>query len=166
LSNLSQRHEKLFALAKSYLDKNDFGTSHTERVLSIAQKEFSIPPEIEDLTVASIILHDIGGSTIKEQYEKGPQIAEALLRQMGYPDQFISNVCEIIKTHHDRPDQPEGAFKILFDSDQLVRFSKEEFPYYESKRTDWDTIIGKMYSDKMKAKARETLKKKNDKTHT
>ena len=160
MPNIKSKHSKLFSLAKSYLDKNDFGTSHTERVLAIAQKEFTIPPEIEDLTVASIILHDIGGSTIKEQYEKGPKIAEALLRQLDYPDAFIEKVCQIIKTHHDRPENPEEAFKILYDSDQLVRFSKEEFPYYETKQTNWDAIIRKMYSDKTKAKARATLKEK------
>ena len=160
MPNLNSKHSKLFSLAKSYLDKNDFGTSHTERVLSIAQMEFAIPPEIEDLAVTSIVLHDIGGSTIKEQYEKGPKIAATLLRQLGYPDEFIKKVCQIIRTHHDRPDNPEEAFRILFDSDQLVRFSKEEFPHYESKQTNWDAIIGKMYSEKMKAKARATLKKR------
>lgn len=160
MPHLNNKNSKLFSLAKSYLDKNEFGTSHTERVLNIAQKEFTIPPDIADLAVASIILHDIGGSTIKEQYEKGPKIAEALLRQLGYPEEFTGEVCQIIRTHHDRPDNPEEAFKILYDSDQLVRFSKEEFPYYESKQTNWDAIIGKMYSDKMKAKARETLKKR------
>jgi len=166
LPNLNSKHSKLFSLAKAYLDKNDFGTSHTERVLAIAQTEFTIPPEIEDLAIASIILHDIGGSTIKEQYEKGPKIAETLLRQLGYPKEFIEKVCQIIGTHHDRPDNPIEAFRILYDSDQLVRFSKEEFPYYESRQTNWDAIIGKMYSDKMKAKARETLKeRKAEKTN-
>jgi len=158
--NLNSKHLKLFSLAKSYLDTNDFGTSHTERVLNIAQKGFTIPPEIEDLTIASIILHDIGGSTLKEQYEKGPNIAEALLRGLGYSDSFIEKVCQIIRTHHDRPNNPEEAFKILYDSDQLVRFSKEEFPYYESKQTNWEAIIEKIYSDKMKAKAKETLKER------
>ncbi len=148
-------------LAKPYLDKNDFGASHTERVLSIAQTEFIIPPKVSDLTVASIILHDIGGSTIKDQYEKGPKIAENLLRKLGYSDDFINKVCEIIKTHHDRPDSPSEAFKILYDSDQLVRFSKEEFPYYESThQTNWDAIIQKMYTDKLKEKARKTLQER------
>ncbi len=160
MPNLTGKHLKLFSLAKPYLDKNDFGTSHTERVLAIAQKEFKISPEIENLTIASIILHDIGGATIKDQYEKGPPIAEALLRQLGYSDEFIGKVCEIIKTHHENLETPIEPFRILFDSDQLVRFSKEEFPYYESHRIDWNMIIGKMHSEKMKAKARETLEKR------
>jgi hypothetical protein len=160
MPNLTGKHSNLFSLAKPYLDKNDFGTSHTERVLAIAQKEFKIPPEIEDLTVATIILHDIGGATIKDQYEKGPQIAEALLRQLGYSDEFIGKVCEIIRTHHERLENPGEAFRILFDSDQLVRFSEEEFPYYEEHHINWDTIIGKMYLEKMKTKAMETLKKR------
>ncbi len=161
LPTFSQIHEKLFLLAKPYLDRNDFGASHTQRVLSIAQTEFTIPPEIADLTFASIILHDIGGSTIKDQYEKGPKIAETLLRQLGYANDFINKVCEIIRTHHNRPDSPSEPFKILYDSDQLVRFSKEEFPYYESThQTNWDAIIQKMYSVKLKEKARKTLQER------
>lgn len=140
------------------MDKNDFGASHTVRVLSIAQTEFKISAEVADLTVAAIILHDIGGSTIKDQYEKGPKIAETLLRQLGYSDGFVNAVCEIIRTHHDHPENPSEAFKILYDSDQLVRFSKEEFPMYESSpHINWDSIISKMYSDKLREKAKKTL---------
>ena len=59
-------YDKLFTLAKPYLEKNDLSSTHTKRVLEIARKKFSIPKELEDLTVSAIILHDIGGSTIKE----------------------------------------------------------------------------------------------------
>lgn len=85
--------ERLFALAKPYLEKNDLGSAHTSRVLRIARQNFTIPSNLRDLTVAAIILHDIGGSTIKEQYEKGPAIATALLRQMGCDEATILQIC-------------------------------------------------------------------------
>ena len=74
------KYHELFELAKPYLEKNDFGVAHTKRVLDTAVKCFHIPKEIEKLVHASIILHDIGGSSVREQYEKGPKIATKLAR--------------------------------------------------------------------------------------
>src|SRR4030067_1649774 len=76
-------YEKLFALAKPILEKNDLGAAHTSRVLALARQNFSIPEKLEDLIVAAIILHDIGGGSIKDQYEKGPGIAASILQQMN-----------------------------------------------------------------------------------
>jgi hypothetical protein len=92
-------YEKLFLLAKPYLEKNDLGAAHTSRVLAIARKNFPIPKELQDLTVSAIILHDIGGSSIKEQYEKGPTIAALVLGQIGADAKFVENVCKIVGTH-------------------------------------------------------------------
>jgi hypothetical protein len=33
-----EKFEKLFELAKPYLEKNDFGVTHTQRVFNIAKK--------------------------------------------------------------------------------------------------------------------------------
>jgi len=41
------------------LEKNDLGAAHTNRFLEIAGEHFSISTELEDFTVAAIILHDI-----------------------------------------------------------------------------------------------------------
>ena len=76
------------------MEKNDFGAAHTKRVFRIAKENFFIEKEIEDLTFAAIILHDIGGCIIKEQYEKGPTIAAELLKKLGCPTVFIKQVCE------------------------------------------------------------------------
>ncbi len=150
--------EKLFALAKPYLEKNDLGSAHTSRVLAIAKKNFQIPQKIEDLTVSAIILHDIGGSSIKDQYEKGPKIAEKLLEQMKCDRKFINQVCEIIGTHHDHPENPSEPFRILFDSDKIVMFSPEEFPIYNIRPNfDWSKIVDLIYSDKGKEIATRDL---------
>ena len=81
--------DKLFELATPYLEKNDFGLAHTERVLDIAEKNFPVKLDLQDLTVAAIILHDIGGSSIKDQYEKGPEIAAKVLKKLKYTESFI-----------------------------------------------------------------------------
>ena len=160
LLNSAEKLEKLLLLATPYLEKDDLGVSHTKRVLEIARKRLNIPVETEELAVASIILHDIGGRTIKDQYEKGPEIAAVLLKQLDYPKAFIGNVCEIIRTHHERLNNPPVAFKILYDADQLVRFSEEEFPYYESTGTNWNAVIERMYFSESKVWAMELLREK------
>ncbi|MCW4017962.1 MAG: HD domain-containing protein [Candidatus Bathyarchaeota archaeon] len=157
------KYDQLFAYAKPYLEKNDLGAAHTNRVLATARTHFSIPPELEELTICAIILHDIGGSSIKEQYEKGPEIASSLLKKMGCDEDFVSQVSLIVGTHHDHPDEPSAPFRILYDADKLVMFSHEEFPVYDSRPNfDWDKIIDLFYSEKAKHLARENLKKRRE----
>jgi hypothetical protein len=155
--------EKLFELAKPYLEKNDFGMAHIKRVFDLARKNFTVPSELQELTFYSIILHDIGGSSIKEQYEKGPGIAASLLKQMGCDEAFVQKVCDVIRTHHDHPDNPSLPFRVLYDSDKLVMFSPEEFPYYNSRAGfDWDKIVGLIYSEYVKRLAKELLKQRRN----
>ncbi|OGD54331.1 hypothetical protein A3K80_08320 [Candidatus Bathyarchaeota archaeon RBG_13_38_9] len=105
-------------------------------------------------------MHDIGGSSIKEQYQKGPGIASALMKKLDYPEQTIQNVTEMIRKHHEKLINPYEAFMILFDSDQLVKFSEEEFVHYKAKHTNWNTIIDSMYHENSKILARKMLIKR------
>ena len=151
----------MFALAKPYLEKNDLGPAHTSRVLAIARKNFPIPRELQDLTVSAIILHDIGGSSIKEQYEKGPGIAMSVLRQMGCDEDFIRRVSQIVGTHHDHPENPPTAFRILYDADKIVMFSPEEFPIYDARANfDWDKIVGLIYTEQGKKLAKAMMRQR------
>jgi hypothetical protein len=153
--------EILFALAKPFLEKNDFGIAHTRRVFDNARANFVIPLKLQELTFASIIMHDIGGSSIKEQYEKGPEIAKSILMKLGFETEFIEEVCEIIRTHHDHPESPPLPFRVLYDADKLVMFSPEEFHYYNS-RVDfnWDEIVNLIYSERARRLAKEMLKQR------
>jgi len=154
--------ERLFELAKSYLEKNDFGMAHTIRVFDMARENFAVPIELRELTFASIILHDIGGSSIKDQYEKGPEIAASILRQLGCDESFIQEVCRIVGAHHNHPDNPSLPFRVLYDSDKLVMFSPEEFPYYNSRAGfDWEKIVNLVYSEHARRLAKCLLNQKN-----
>lgn len=141
--------------------KYDFGMAHTQRVFDIARENFAVPSELQELTFSSIILHDIGGSSIKEQYEKGPEIAASILKQLGCEESFIQEVCEIIGAHHEHPEKPSLPFRVLYDSDKLVMFSPEEFPFYNSRADfDWDRIVDLIYSEHGKHMAKELLEKR------
>ena len=155
-------YETVFALAEPYLKKNDFGMPHTRRVFEIAKQNFTIPKDIEELVFCSIIMHDIGGSTIEKQYKDGPQIASAILPKLGYPQNFVDEVCHYVRTHHDHPDEPSLAFKILYDSDKLVMFSREEFSHYDQKPDfDWNQIVDLIYHEHAKELAKKLLTQRN-----
>ena len=156
--------EKVFELATPILEKNDFGVSHTKRVFEIAKKNFPVKPELQDLTYTAIILHDIGGCTIKDQYEKGPQIATEILKKIGCPNSFIKQVCEIIRTHHDRPVNPPEPFKTLYDADKIVMFTQEEYFTYNSREGfDWNKIINLIYAEKGQDLAKKMLSQRRNK---
>jgi len=150
--------KKVLELATPILEKNDFGVSHTKRVLEIAKKNFPVKPELQDLTYTAIILHDIGGCTIKDQYEKGPEIATEILKKLGCPNSFVKQVCEIIHTHHDHPANPTEPFKTLYDADKIVMFTQEEYPIYNSRKGfDWNKIINLIYTEKGQDIAKKML---------
>ena len=153
--------DRLFELARPFLERNDFGVAHTRRVFDIARENFVVPSELREVTFSSLILHDIGGGSIKNQYEKGPKIAASVLRQLGCDESFIEKVCEIIRTHHDHPDNPSFPFQVLYDSDKLVMFSPEEFTYYNFIADfDWNKIVNLIYSERMRRLAKEALKQR------
>lgn len=157
------RYEKLFELAKPHLEKNYFGVAHTKRVFDVARQYFNIPDKIKEKVYALIILHDIGGSSLKEQYEKGPEIADRLMREVGYKSQTIEDVCAMIGKHHERIENPSEAFKILYDADHLAMFSKEEFLHYNSRPNfDWEMIINDFYDENSKNLAKKLLKERRD----
>ncbi len=152
------RLKRLFQLVTPYLEKNDFGVGHTKRVLAMAQ-QLSIPMTDEELVFTTIIVHDIGGPSIKEQYEQGPHIAQKLLTSLEYDENIIEDICNILRTHHDRPKTPSKPFMIVYDADQLVKFSKEEFKMYHGLNTNWNDIINNLYHTRSKELANKLLRK-------
>jgi hypothetical protein len=147
--------------------KNDFGVGHTQRVLSIAKQYFPIEPVLQELTYTSIIIHDIGGCTIKDQYEKGSQIATELLKQLNCANSFIAQVCKIIATHHDHPDNPSDCFSTLYDSDKLVMFTPEEYPYYNAREGfNWEKIVMLIYCEKGRDLAKNWLRQRRKETQS
>jgi len=156
--------KKVLELATPILEKNDFGVSHTKRVLEIAKKNFPVKPELQDLTYTAIILHDIGGCTIKDQYEKGPEIATEILKKLGCPNSFVKQVCEIFHTHHDHPTNPSEPFKTLYDADKIVMFTQEEYPTYNSREGfEWNKIINLIYTKKGQDLAKKMLSQRKNK---
>jgi hypothetical protein len=113
----------------------------------------------EELVFTTIIVHDIGGPSIKELYELGPHLARKLLTTLEYNENIIENICNILRTHHERPETPSKLFMIVYDADQLVKFSKEEFKLYHMLNTNWNEIIINLNHTHSKELANKLLRK-------
>jgi hypothetical protein len=81
-----------------------------------------------------------------------------LLKQLKCPNAFIGQVCEIIGTHHEHPDNPSEPFRTLYDADKLVMFTPEEYPTYNSREGfDWEKIVNLIYTSKGRDLAKKAL---------
>ena len=154
------RSDRLLDLARPYLEKNDLGVGHTKRVLYISRKYFQRPDGKDEFIDAIAILHDVGGPSINDQYENGPRIVKDLMGRLQFSENEIREACEIIGMHHNRVKNPTEEFAILYDSDQMVKLTLDEFPIYETEGTNWENVIGNMYHQSAKDIAREWLSKK------
>jgi phosphinothricin acetyltransferase len=82
-----------------------------------------------EIVTAAALLHDVGikpseallgynnGKT-QEQY--GPPVAEELLKGMGFPEEKITKVCQIIGNHHSRSRYDYVELEILKEADRIV----------------------------------------------
>lgn len=127
----TKRYLKALELAEPFLRKNELGVEHTKRVLRLAMDHFPLKGEEAELVYTAIALHDVGGSSVKDQQTKGPRIAVEIMKRLGYSENIIKEVCSLIRAHHYHLSRPSWAFKILHDCDQLAKFSREEFPFYK-----------------------------------
>jgi len=151
------KSDMLLDLARPHLERNDLGVGHTERVLDISRMYFQRPYGRDEFVDAIAILHDIGGPSIREQYKNGPGIARNLMELLQFSEEEIQEACEIIGAHHNRTTNPIEEFSILYDSDQMAKLTREEFPHYEAEGTDWENVIMNMYHKSAQDIARKWL---------
>jgi putative nucleotidyltransferase with HDIG domain len=114
LRSTNKKYKKLFNLADKYYKKGrEKDDIHHLRVAGIMQsilKEVSLD---EETMMAAALLHDIGYAKIPEKERKtywakkvmrdhmkhGAKMARDILSKVGYPENKIKTVCQIIATH-------------------------------------------------------------------
>lgn len=119
---------------KNYFGRDEKRINHALRVLAYVEKILENEPGDREIVEAAAILHDIGihvaerkyGSTAgKYQQIEGPPIAENILRRIGFPEEKIAEVLEIIAHHHTPGVVNTNNFKIVYDADWLVNLGDE-----------------------------------------
>ena len=110
---------------------NDFRRiTHALEVLRYSEKIMEETGSCDhEILVAVALLHDIGIKRSEEllgynngktQEEYGPPVAEELLRSIGFPDDKIVKVCEIIGNHHSPSRYDYVELRILKEADRIV----------------------------------------------
>lgn len=117
-----------------YFGNDDRRIEHALRVLFYAERIKDNYPECDmEILIASALLHDVGIKVSEEklgyntgrtQEEYGPQVAEDLLRAIGFPVNKTEIVKNIIGNHHSPPRFDYTELAILRKADQIV--NKEE----------------------------------------
>lgn len=131
------RKPALLAAMQNYFGADKKRIEHAGKVVAYAERILAQAPEADpNIVIAAAVLHDIGiknaeqkhgSSDAKYQEEEGPPVARAILTELGYPEEFIREVCDIVGHHHHPRDKETVNFLVLYDADLLVNSEKQLF---------------------------------------
>ncbi|PIU41679.1 MAG: hydroxymethylbilane synthase [Candidatus Omnitrophica bacterium CG07_land_8_20_14_0_80_42_15] len=134
---------------------------HAWQVLKYAKEISQKEGGDSGVIAASAILHDIGIKECEKKYnstggqlqeKEGPPIARSILRDLHVSEEIISEVCQIIASHHSPGEIDTLNFKILWDADWLVNL-KDEY-HIKDKQRLVDIIEKTFLTETGKMKAR------------
>lgn len=131
----AMRKPALLAAMEKYFGNDHRRIEHARKVVAYAESILASAPEADtNLVLAAAALHDIGIKNAEAKYDsndaryqelEGPPVARTLLTELGYPEGFIKEVCDIIGHHHHPRESETLHFKILYDADLLVNSEPE-----------------------------------------
>lgn len=120
-------------IAKLLVDyfRNDFRRiTHALEVLKHAERIMEDTPGCDrEIVIASALLHDVGIKPSEEllgynngktQEKYGPPVAEELLKGIGFPEDKITKVSEMIGNHHSPSRYDYLELSILKEADRIV----------------------------------------------
>ncbi len=160
--------EALLRAMDAYSGEDDRRINDSRRVTEYAEELLKREGGDYPIVIGAAVLHDIGihqaqkkyGSTIgKYQEKEGPPIARRILARLGFEQNQIEEICEIIAHHHNPGKITTKNFGILYDADWLVNLRDE----YDIRDTDkLSNVIEKVFlTPSGKALARETYLQKD-----
>ena len=118
-----------------------------KNVQILSQESGLSSDEIEVLMLAAWF-HDAGHSSTYDRHErKSAEIARDFLREQNYPEDKIEKVMHCIWAT-DLDYKPKNLLeKVIRDADILHLGKKSFFKRNKELREEWETILGKKYSD-------------------
>lgn len=139
---------------------------HLPISLAYAERLCDVYPEADDLVVrVAILLHDTGWGRVDEERilsegfsgdwrkanirfeheRQGCLIAQEVLPELGYGDEFIRRITEIIDGHDTRPDAKSLEDALVRDADRLWRFDSVGIALASS----WFQLTPAAYMDRL-----------------
>lgn len=124
------RKPALLAALRHYFGADTSRIEHAGKVVAYAELILAREPAADpNIVIAAAALHDIGiknaeakhgSSAAVYQEEEGPPVARAILAELGYPEEFIREVGDIIGHHHHPRPEETINFRVLYDADLLA----------------------------------------------
>jgi putative nucleotidyltransferase with HDIG domain len=121
---------RILRLLFDFFGEDDRRITHAMAVLEETEKLMpSASGADEEILVACALLHDVGikpseaelgYNNGKTQEKYGPEAAETLLKRIGFPEEKIRKVKEIIGNHHSPPRYDYIELKILRQADKTI----------------------------------------------
>ncbi len=136
---------------EAYFNGDTKRINHAHRVTEYAEELLKREEGDYSIVIGASLLHDIGihqaqkkyGSTMgKFQEKEGPPIARRILTRLGFKQNQIEEICEIIAHHHSPGKINAQNFKILYDADWLVNLRDE---YDIQDRNKLSNIIDRVF---------------------
>lgn len=131
---MGERLDEVRKAMEDYFGEDLRRRDHALRVTGYAGEILEGEPGDRELVIAAALLHDIGireaerkyGSSAGDLQEReGPPVARKILASLGYPESFITEVCEIIASHHSPGEIDTENFRVIWDADWLVNLGDE-----------------------------------------
>ncbi len=136
---------------EAYFNGDARRINHARKVTEYAEELLKREGGDYPIVIGAAVLHDIGihqaqekyGSTSgKYQEKEGPPIARQILTRLGFEQNQIEEICEIIAHHHSPGKINTRNFKILYDADWLVNL-RDEYDIQDRKKLN--NIIDKVF---------------------
>lgn len=121
MREFSDKLRKLEKLCRELYPKDDVhGWGHVERVRKLSRMLARNQKANLEALEAAALLHDIGRGS-ENHAEVSAQKAEEILRNLGFPEEFIEKVVEAVRSHSfSRGRDPRSLeAKVLSDADKL-----------------------------------------------
>ena len=144
-SLMEKRYPEIFERAKPFLETRQ-NEIHTRVAFSFALKLLAAEGGDERVILPAVMLHDIGWKFVPEDLHlkafgpqdvdmninrihevEGSRKAREILEKVGYEQDLIKEIAEIILGHDSRKDSLSLNDAIVKDSDKLWRFSADAF---------------------------------------
>ncbi|HLD30056.1 MAG TPA: HD domain-containing protein [bacterium] len=145
--------ERLITEMKRYFGADSRRILHAERVTCYAEKLLDKEKGARSIVMTSAVFHDIGIRVCEEKYgssegdlqeKEGPAVARGILEKLGLKEDVISEVCEIIGSHHTPGRIDTLNFKIVWDADNLVKW-EEQLKFEKEKVEGMKSVIREIF---------------------
>lgn len=160
---------KLLKKMEEYFAEDTKRIWHARAVLGYAKEILEKEDGDQETVISAAILHDIGIKECEKKYgsaaghlqeKEGPPIAIKILCDLNVSKKVISEVSQIIASHHSPGEVDTLNFKILWDADWLVNL-KDEYDIKDRKKLK--DVIEKIFLTKTGKSKAEEIYIKNEK---